>query len=223
MTPPRSTTSGPIVIIGAGGFGREVLDIVEAINATGGTLEFLGFVDDGPVDAERLARRRATALGGVHELSGVDARYVIGIGDGNVRQRLADQLAASAAEPAILIHPSCTVGGDVEIGPGTILTAGCRITTNVRLGRHVDLHVNSTIGHDTTIDDFASVYPGATVSGDVHLGSGVTIGTGANVLPRHTIGEWATVGAGAVVTRDVAPGETVKGVPARRLCAPSGG
>ena len=213
---PGSTTSGRIVIVGAGGFGREVLDIVEAINEAGGSLEFIGFLDDGPVDEDRLARRNATRIGDVSDLAAVDGRYVIGIGDGRIRQRVAEKLSGIVSEPATLVHPACTVGGDVEIAPGSILTAGCRVTTNVRIGRHVQLHVNSTVGHDTLLDDFVSVYPGATVSGDVHLGIGVTVGTGANVLPRLTIGDWATVGAGAVVTRDVGSGETVTGVPARR-------
>ncbi len=108
-----------------------------------------------------------------------------------------------------------TVGGDNRIGEGCILAAGARVTTNITLGRHVDLHVNSTVGHDSVLDDFASVYPGATVSGNVHLCEGVTIGTGANVLPGVTVGAGAFVGAGAVVIADVEPGVTVAGVPAR--------
>ncbi len=98
---------------------------------------------------------------------------------------------------------------------GCILTAGARVTTNITLGRHTQLHVNCTIGHDSVLDDFVSVYPGATVSGNVHLAEGVTIGTGANVLPGVTVGAGAFVGAGAVVTADVEPGVTVVGVPAR--------
>lgn len=211
----QATTSGPIVIVGAGGFGREVLDVIEAINAAGGNLEFRGFIDDGPVDEELLARRGARLLGTGEALREMDVLYVIAIGSGTARRSVAERLVGGASAPVALAHPAATVGGDNRIGPGCILTAGCRVTTNITLGWHVQLHVNCTVGHDSTIGDFVSVFPGATVGGNVTIGRGATIGTGANVLPGVTIGEGAFVGAGAVVTRDVEPGQTVVGSPAR--------
>lgn len=207
-------TSGPIVIVGAGGFGREVLDVIEAINAAGGELDFLGFLDDGPVDEDLLARRGAPLLGRVSDGAPHGARYVIGIGSGAVRESLALRLVSRASEPAVLLHPAATIGADNRLGAGCILTAGCRVTTNIALGQHVQLHVNSTVGHDSTLGDFVSVFPGATVSGNVTIGAGATIGTGANILPGVVIGDGAFVGAGAVVTRDVESGQTVVGSPA---------
>lgn len=209
--------SGSVVIIGAGGFGREVLDVIDAINAAGGSLEMLGFADDGPVDEALLLRRRTRLLGPVSAVPSLLAQYVIGIGNGEVRRRIDDALQAAGCHAATLVHPAATVGGDSRIGEGCVLTAGSRVTTNVTLGRHVQLHVNSTVGHDTVIDDYVSVFPGATVSGSVRLGRRVTIGTGANVLPGLTIGDGAFVGAGAVVNKDVEPGVTVVGSPARPL------
>ncbi|TVR22123.1 MAG: acetyltransferase [Ilumatobacter sp.] len=208
-------TSGPIVIVGAGGFGREVLDVIEAINATGGEIELRGYVDDGQVDEELLARRGTRLLGTSEALRMMAVSYVVPIGNGAARKSVAERLAGTASTPAVLVHPAATVGGDNRIGPGCILTAGCRVTTNITLGSHVHLHVNSAVGHDSTLSDYVSVFPGATVSGNVTIGAGATIGTGANVLPGVTIGEGAFVGAGAVVTRDVEPGQTVVGAPAR--------
>jgi sugar O-acyltransferase (sialic acid O-acetyltransferase NeuD family) len=199
-------TSGPIVIVGAGGFGREVLD----------DLEFLGFVDDGPVDEELLGRRSARLLGPVADSTFV-ASYVIGIGNATVRQRIDVELRQRGLEPARLIHPSSSLGSDLRIGRGSVITAGVRITTNIELGDHVHLNLNCTIGHDCVIGDFVSVFPGATVSGNVTIGAGSTIGTGANVLPGVSIGEGAFVGAGAVVTKHVEAGQTVVGSPARPL------
>jgi sugar O-acyltransferase (sialic acid O-acetyltransferase NeuD family) len=212
-------TSGPIVIVGAGGFGREVLDVVEAINAAGGELDFRGFIDDGPVDDELLTRRSARLLGASDALREMHVSFVVAIGSGTARRSVVDRLTGGVTAPAVLVHPAATVGGDNRIGPGCILTAGSRVTTNIRLGAHVQLHVNSTVGHESVLRDYVSVFPGATVSGNVTIGAGATIGTGANVLPGVTIGEGAFVGAGAVVTKDVEPGQTVVGSPAKPIRA----
>jgi len=211
---------GPIVVVGAGGFGREVLDIVEAMNAAGSALDLLGSIDDSDANGDLLERRGVAHLGPIGDyIAGlapdVIPGFVIGIGAGSVRRDLDTRLTAAGMWPMVLMHPMATVGGDNRIAVGCILAAGARVTTNITLGRHTHLHVNSTIGHDSVLDDFVSVYPGATVSGNVHLADGVTIGTGANVLPGLTIGAGAFVGAGAVVTTDVDPGITVVGVPAR--------
>jgi len=204
---------GPLVIVGAGGFGRECLDIVEALNELGAGLDMLGYVDDGGGDEELLRRRGVACLGPVSSAP-ADVGYVIAIGDGDARERIDRELTDRGVSPVVLVHPQATVGSDCRIGPGTVLNTGARVTTNITLGRHVQLHANSTVGHDATLEDHVSVFPGATISGSVTLERAVTVGTGANILPGIRVGARAFVGAGAVVTRDVEAGATVVGVPA---------
>ena len=204
-----------LVIVGAGGHGRETLDIVEAINAVEPTWAFAGFVDDGEVIADRLERRDASLLGTTKILADTDPRYVIGIGSPAVRAKLDEQLTAWGRTAATLIHPAATVASDNRISDGVLLAAGARVTTNVTLGRHVHLNVNAVVSHDCVIGDYTTLSPGSLVNGDVQIGTGVFLGTGAIITPGLTIGDHAVIGAGAVVVRDVPPGVTVRGVPAR--------
>jgi sugar O-acyltransferase (sialic acid O-acetyltransferase NeuD family) len=207
----------PIVIVGAGGFGREVLDVIEALNAVRPTWDFLGFLDDGDPDEELLHRRQAKVLGPSTDLADIDAHYVIGIGSGEVRAQI-DALATSfGRQAAILVHPRANVGSDTELGEGSVLCAFANVTTHVTVGRHAHLNLSCTIGHDVVIEDFVTVFPGAAVSGSVLLRRGATIGTRAVVLPGLEVGQGSTVGAGAVVVRPVRPDATVVGVPARPL------
>lgn len=197
-----------VVIVGAGGHGREVLDVLEACGEV-----FAGFVDDGHPDPIPLARRGLVVLGGLDALAGHDGTVVLGVGDGAVREQLAGTLRARWATAAV--HPLASLGSDVELLDGTVVAAGARLTTHVSVGAHGYIGPNATIGHDAVLGDFVTVLPGATVSGGVRLGHRVTVGTGANLRQGVTLGEGAVVGAGAVVVTDVAAGVTVVGVPAR--------
>lgn len=211
-----------VVVIGAGGFGREVLDVIAAVNAASSTeeLELIGVVDDSPSarNVELLGERGATLLGGIDHFlrSGTDAFFVVGIGSPQVRASIADRFSRSGFEALPpLVHPTATLGFGVLLGAGTVVCAGARLTTNIRVGRHVHLNPNVTIGHDSTIGHHVSLNPGATVSGDCAIEDGVLLGAGSVVLNQLTVGAGATVGGSACVVRDVSPGVTVVGVPAR--------
>ena len=209
----------PLVIIGAGGLGREVFDLVRDINRSAPTYDFLGFLDDGEVDARLLGRLGVALMGPTFTLADLEACYVIGIGTVAPRRRI-DTLARSWGRSAAkLIHPSATIGSDVQIGDGAVIAAGVRLATHTVVGRHAQVNLNSTIGHDAVVEDFATLYAGVHVSGGCVIEEGATLGTGSVILPNVRVGRRAIVGAGTVVTRDVAPETTVVGAVGRSTIA----
>lgn len=213
-----TTGAVPLVIVGAGGHGRETLDVVEAINAVTSTWQFLGFVA-AEADADRLVRRGAAHLGGDDELAAgrwpPGTSYVVGIGAGDVRRRLGEVAASAGLVPATLVHPAATVGSDVRLGPGVVLAAGARVTTNVDIGPHSQLNVNAVVSHDSVVGGHVTLSPGSIVNGDCRIDDGAFLGTAAVVVRGCSVGAGAVIGAGAVVVRDVPPGVTAIGVPAR--------
>jgi sugar O-acyltransferase (sialic acid O-acetyltransferase NeuD family) len=211
----------PIVVVGAGGFGRETHDVIEALNDSLAEprYEFLGFLAD-YLDRPELIADRGPLLGDLNFLAKlpVGTQYVIGIADAAARRRIDEQATLLGLTAATLVHPTVTMSRyDVELGPGTILCSHVSLTTTIVLGRHVHVNLNATIGHDVTIHDYVTINPGATISGNVVLEGEVTIGTGASVIQKVTIGTGSTIGAGAAVVRDIPAGVTAVGIPAKIL------
>lgn len=210
-----------IVVIGAGGFGRETLDVIEAINAaaTETVWRVVGVVDDGPADVqlERLAARGYSYLGPLADAADELARSwsIVAIGAPRIREQIAARVDELGGRAATLVHPRAVVGSQLRIGAGSVVCGGVQLSTNLALGRHVHVNPGAIIGHDSELEHFVSVNPGAVISGEVFVGSGALIGAGAVVLQGLSIGEGATVGAAACVTRDATPRSVVKGVPAR--------
>lgn len=204
-----------LLIVGAGGSGREVAwlarDIygpsVELTFAVEPTFLVRDIIDDVPVIAldARISKK--------------SCRYVIAVGDGAQRKRLATFCDNLGMQPQALVHPSVIRSSRVEIGAGSIVCAGSILTTNVKVGRHVHVNVTCTLSHDVTVGDFSTLSPGVHISGHVHTESGVFLGTGSNVINGKAdrplvIGCNAAVAAGACVTRNVPRDTLVAGVPA---------
>jgi sugar O-acyltransferase (sialic acid O-acetyltransferase NeuD family) len=191
---------------------------VEAINKFSPRFHFLGFVDDNvDLDVALLDRRGASLLGPLNILAELDTAYVIGIGSGSTRRAVDDRMRPWGRTAATLVHPTATMASELAVGPGAILAAGVRLTTNIRVGRHFHANVNATVAHDCVLGDYVTLNPGAHLSGNVTLGHGVTIGTGAAIIQGCNVGAGTMVGAGAVVVGDLDARITAVGVPARPL------
>ena len=206
--------------MGAGGFGREALDVAEAAIRAGAHLRVLGVVDTQPSEVNLgLLRARGVAYLGTEDgwLSGDRAgvAYLVGVGSPAAREQIARRFDAAGLDAVTVIHPAAVIGTQATLGAGTVICAGAQLSTNVTAGRHVHVNPGAIVGHDATIEDFVSLNPAAVVSGNVLVGRGTLIGAGAVVLQGRRVGAGATVGAAACVVRDVEPGTVVKGVPAR--------
>ena len=204
-----------LVVLGAGGFAREVLWLVEDCNANDPMWNLLGFIDE---NRELHGRTLCDVpvLGGIEWLKDKAGIHLIsGVGGNAVRRRFASLGAERGLPFASLVHPDTRRSRFVEIGEGTVVCAGNILTTQVRIGRHVNINLDCTVGHDVVIEDFCNISPGVHVSGFVQLAEDVDVGTGAVLLPGRKVGRNTTIGAGAVVSTDLPANVVAVGIPAK--------
>ena len=207
-------TIGRLVLIGAGGHARVVLD---AARLAGWTID--GLVDrDGSgreVDGARVLGDD-NALAMVRERGATHAVVAVGsVRPGALRADLFARLVSAGLEPAVIIHPSATIAASASVGPGSVVLAGAIINPGAVIGRNVIINTGAVVEHDCVVGDAVHLSPRSVLGGNVTVEAGAHVGIGAVVIQGLTIGAGALVAAGATVVDDVAPGITVLGVPAR--------
>lgn len=204
-----------MLIVGAKGFAKEVLEIFAQLNA----LEDICFFDDKSVDLPELIFGKFPVLqsaDAVRQLFARDPRFVLGIGSPVVRQRLAQKMAALGGEFTSCVSPKAAIGAfNNRLGQGVSIMTGVVVTNDVQLGDGVLINLNCTIGHDVQIGAFCELSPGVHLSGNVVLGEKVVIGTGAVLLPGVVVGDNTVVGAGSVVTKNLEANVVAVGAPAK--------
>jgi sugar O-acyltransferase (sialic acid O-acetyltransferase NeuD family) len=205
------------VIIGAGGQGREVLDIFEACNNAGEDYEVLGYLVESNYGNPGTLINDKPILGDLDWLEPhkSNVQVVTGVGDPALRQRLIIRAREYGAHFGNIIHPSVILTRRISFGEGIVIAAGCILTNQIHIGNHVHVNYDCTIGHDTSLEDFVTLSPGVHVSGNVMLREGCYVGTGAVIIEKKTIGAWSLIGAGSVVIADVPPNSVVVGNPAK--------
>ena len=225
--PDVISEGGPVIpeqllLLGAGGFARETLELVRAINCAGVVWEIAGLLDDDP-------ELHGRSIGGIPVLGPVEAvrdhpdalvaATVASPVDPTRRLRLVSRLDLAPERYATLVHPDTTVPDSVVIGYGSVLHARVVLTADIEIGTHVVVMPAVVLTHDDLIGDGVTFASGATLGGGVAIGDGAYLGAGAMIRENVTVGPAAVVGMGAVVTRDVPAGEVWVGVPAAPLHA----
>lgn len=205
-----------ICIVGAGGFGRETLSyLIDSIANTNLKIEDVAcfMVDDKYFNEKQIM--------------GIDVipssqfkpdlyKVVVAIGDPKARKRVVESLPPETTFTSI-IHPNAIISKWVDIGEGSIITAGVILTCNIKIGKHAQLNIHTTIGHDCVIGDFFTTAPGVNISGNCVFGDKVYFGTNSSVRQGVSICNNVTIGMGGVVVKDISESGTYIGNPLKKL------
>jgi sugar O-acyltransferase (sialic acid O-acetyltransferase NeuD family) len=206
-----------LILVGAGAFGRELVNWSYDVAAATGGAPITGFLDN---DAHALDK-----FGYDLEYRGTIEAYqpregdrlVMAIGDPLVKKRIAGELLAKGAQFASLVHPRAVVARNAVLGAGVVVCPNAVISANATVGAFVAVNALSGVGHDVVLGDYTTLSSHVDLTGWVRVGEACFFGSGARVLPKVSVGEGARIGAGAVVMRNVAPGATMFAAPAKKL------
>jgi len=207
-----------LVIIGAGGFAREVAWLVEEINQEKNSWNLVGFIDE---DQEKQGQilNGYPVLGSFAALEKLplSTLAICAVGNPSDKQRLVEKAKVLGRKFAALIHPGISLSSTVIAGEGVIISKGCILTTNISIGDHVGINPGCGIGHDTVLKSYCTLMWHVNIAGKAVVGEGCALGTKTTVLQGISIGSWSTAGAGAVVTKDIPAHCTAVGMPAKPI------
>ena len=195
-----------LTIIGAPGHGKIIADIARLRG-----YREMEFLDDAP---SLTSCYDIPVTGPLEKAREIENDLFIAIGNANIRKQLMETF--SAKHFPVLIHPNAVIGGDVQIGDGSVVTAGTVINPCTVIGKGVIVNTCSSVDHDCVIHDYVHISVGAHVCGNVEIGEGTWIGAGSTISNNITICPGCVIGAGAVVVKDIDIPGTYIGVPARK-------
>ena len=204
-----------LVIVGAGGFGREVWFIVRDAQRAGLlTCQVVGFADS-QRDAPGAEGLPVDVLGDVDDIDwGSDLGAVVAVGDPAIRAELRSRLSLLNVPLVTVVHPTALVADDAVVGAGAVIAPFAWVSTHSDVGTNVVVNGHSLIGHHSAVGNDSVVSPHVSVSGHALVGERVLLGTHVTVNPGVSVGANCRVASGAVIARDVVPNSLAAGVPA---------
>ncbi|MFC1510858.1 acetyltransferase [Candidatus Margulisiibacteriota bacterium] len=199
-----------VIILGAGGHGKVVLDIILELG-----FEVLGFIDEDKT-------KHGQIINGFMDLGGWpvlekerQAILALGIGNNEIRRMAFERAKQMGISVLTAVHPKAIISKSVKVGNGVIIMPGAVVNTGTHIEDGVVVNTGATVDHDCCLGKFCQIWPGAHLAGTVRVGAGSYIGTGASVIQNINIGKNTMVGAGAAVVADLPDRVTAVGVPAK--------
>lgn len=202
-----------VVIIGHGGHGKVVQDLLKAFPEH----QFLGVLDD---RYEYIENREGVLCGPISYADRLlqhfyDIRFINAIGNNQIRKRIVERMDVPEDLYLTLIHPTAFVSTTAVIGDGTVIMPHATVNAEATIQNHVIVNTGAIVEHDCRVESFAHLSPHATLTGAAIVEKGVHIGSNATLLPGVRVSEWAIIGAGATVISPIPPFSTAVGVPAK--------
>jgi sugar O-acyltransferase (sialic acid O-acetyltransferase NeuD family) len=214
-----TTAPTRLMIVGAGGFGRQVAHLVNQINERSGErrFEIVGFLLDHGYELDPVAYHYPVHRG-IDEFDGWrDTAAVCAIGDPAARRTVVARLDEKSVRWAQLISKCFDHGTDSVLGEGLIVETLSGVGVNASIGRHVHVQAYVSVAHDCRVGSFVTLGTHAAISGRVTIEDDVSVGSHVVVLPGLRVGRGAKLMAGCVIVRDVPPNAVMFGNPARQL------
>jgi sugar O-acyltransferase (sialic acid O-acetyltransferase NeuD family) len=204
-----------ILIFGAGGFGKEILDILLS-TPTYFDYHSIKFLDDAVPPGSPIAT--TTVIGDSNHLQNAkNSHIIIAIGNPKIRRIVTNKITNLNLPILTVIDHTAQLRKNIQIGNGSIICANTILSTSSQIGQHNIINIGAIIGHDVITGPYTVISPGAIILGQVQIGEGVEIGAGAIIHPQVKIGNWCKIAMGAVVYKDVPDNAIVSGNPARTM------
>lgn len=204
-----------LFVYGAGGFGKEVMDIARRQNAVTAQWTQICFVDD--VRPERTRYNASLFPFASAEVQSLmdSAAFVLALGEPAAREALGEKLRGAGARIACVVDPSTLIADSAVLGEGAVIAPFCSISSDARLGRHACVNTMAIVGHDVQVGDHSVISSMVNLGGGCVIGAGSYIGMGALIKEGVRIGSNVIVGMGSVVYADIPDDVIALGNPAR--------
>jgi sugar O-acyltransferase (sialic acid O-acetyltransferase NeuD family) len=205
-----------MLIIGAKGHAKEVLDILENQNKVSNVKFFDDITTELPIKLYNTFPIIRSEIE-VKELFKQDPNYILGLGGCLLRYKLTLKMDKLGGKLTSVISNNASIGHfNVELEEGLNIMQFTFISNDVKIGKGSLINTRASLHHDVHIGCFCEISPGAILTGGVRVGNYSTVGSGAVILPKIRIGSNVTIGAGSVVTKDIIENDVlVVGIPAK--------